>query len=234
MITTLEEQIADYQKKMKKKLDPIRYVHVISVSYTAMMLAARYGCDVKKAQIAGVLHDCAKRYTDEELIAKCQKRGIALSEEEIKAPAVIHAKYGAWLAEHKYGVQDPEILSAIACHTTGKPEMTDLDKIIYIADYIEPFRDKASNLTKVRELAFKDLDKTLLTILKSTLEYLKSKGAVVDPMTLQAYLYYNDAKKKAARKKKEAVKNAKAGKAADKASDKTAEKANKGKKGAKN
>lgn len=227
---TLEEQIGDYQKKMKKKLDPMRYEHVISVSYTAMMLASRHGCDIKKAQIAGILHDCAKRYTDEELIAKCQKRGIALSEEELKAPSVIHAKYGAWLAENKYGVNDPEILSAIACHTTGKPEMSVLDKIIYIADYIEPYRDKASNLAKVRELAFKDLDKALLTILKSTLEYLKTKGSVVDPMTLQAYLYYNDAKKKAARKKKETVKNSKGSKGTDKSSEKTADKASKGKK----
>ena len=72
------------------------------------------------------------------------------SEAEIKAPAVIHAKYGAYLAENKYGIQDPEIISAIACHTTGKPDMTTLDKILYIADYIEPRRDKADNLPQLR------------------------------------------------------------------------------------
>ena len=94
----------------------MRFEHSVSVSFTCTALAMRYGYDIQKAELAGLMHDCAKRFTDSELICKCQKHGVALTEAEIKAPAVIHAKYGAYLAENKYGIQDPEIISAIACH----------------------------------------------------------------------------------------------------------------------
>ena len=105
-----------------------------------MALAMRYGQDLDQAELAGLLHDCAKYFNDEEIIKKCRKHGIEVSEAELRAPAVLHAKYGAWLAKNRYGVSDPEILSAIRWHTTGKPDMTTLEKIIFIADYIEPNR----------------------------------------------------------------------------------------------
>ena len=187
---TIEEQIFTYRKQLKSKLEPMRYEHSLSVSYTCMALAMRYGYDLKRAELAGLLHDCAKRYGDNELIVKCQKHNIVLTEGELKAPAVIHAKYGAWMAEHKFGVCDEEILSAIRCHTAGKPDMGTLDKILYIADYIEPRRNKASNLEKMRYLAFQDLDQTMYEILAGTLAYLKRKNANIDPMTRQAYEYF--------------------------------------------
>ena len=161
----ITEQIITLRKQLKSKLDPMRFEHSVSVSFTCTALAMRYGYDIQKAELAGLMHDCAKRFTDSELIQKCQKHGVALTEAEIKAPAVIHAKYGAYLAENKYGIQDPEIISAIACHTTGKPDMTTLDKILYIADYIEPRRDKADNLPQMRYLAFQDLDETMYCLL---------------------------------------------------------------------
>lgn len=188
----ITEQILTLRKQLKSKLDPMRYEHSISVSFTCTALAMRYGLDIKQAELAGLMHDCAKRFTDSELIQKCQKHEVALTEDEIKAPAVIHAKYGAFLAEHKYGIHDAEILSAIACHTTGKPDMTTLDKILYIADYIEPRRDKADNLSEMRYLAFQDLDETMYEILKGTLEYLNKKGNTIDPMTLQAYEFFQE------------------------------------------
>lgn len=191
----ITEQILTLRKQLKSKLDPMRYEHSISVSFTCTALAMRYGIDIKQAELAGLMHDCAKRFTDSELIQKCQKHEVTLTEAEIKAPAVIHAKYGAYLAEHKYGIHDEEILSAIACHTTGKPDMTTLDKILYIADYIEPRRDKADNLPKMRYLAFQDLDKTIYEILKGTLEYLNKKGNTIDPMTKQAYEFFEEVMK---------------------------------------
>ena len=191
----ITEQILTLRKQLKSKLDPMRYEHSISVSFTCTALAMRYGIDIKQAELAGLMHDCAKRFTDSELIQKCQKHEVTLTEAEIKAPAVIHAKYGAYLAEHKYGIHDEEILSAIACHTTGKPDMTTLDKILYIADYIEPRRDKADNLPKMRYLAFQDLDKTMYEILKGTLEYLNKKGNTIDPMTKQAYEFFEEVMK---------------------------------------
>ena len=127
----------------------MRYEHTLGVSYTAMALAMRYGQDLDQAELAGLLHDCAKYFNDEEIIKKCRKHGIEVSEAELRAPAVLHAKYGAWLAKNRYGVSDPEILSAIRWHTTGRANMTTLDKIIYVADYIEPRRDKAPDLPRL-------------------------------------------------------------------------------------
>lgn len=187
---TINEQIVTFRKQLKSKLDTMRYEHSVSVSYTCIALAMRYGFSLEKAELAGLLHDCAKRYTDNELIARSQKHGLSLTESELKAPAVIHAKYGAWMARNKFGIQDEEILSAIQCHTTGKPGMGILDKILYIADYIEPRRYKADNLPQIRRMAYEDLDQTMYAILKGTLEYLQRKGGCIDPMTLQAYEYF--------------------------------------------
>ena len=193
-MVAVNEQIFTYRKQLKSKLDPMRYEHSLSVSYTCMALAMRYGYEIGRAELAGLLHDCAKRYGDSELIVKCRKHGLELTEGEKKAPAVIHARYGAWMAEHKFGIQDDEILSAIRCHTTGKPQMGMLDKILYIADYIEPRRNKASNLEQMRYLAFQNLDQTMYEILAGTLEYLKKKKADVDPMTQCAYEYFKEIK----------------------------------------
>lgn len=89
-----------------------------------MNLAMRYGYDLDRAELAGLMHDCGKRYSDEIILKKCLKHGIEVTDAEYKALPVLHAKYGAWLAEHKYGIDDAEVLSAIRCHTTGKPEMS--------------------------------------------------------------------------------------------------------------
>lgn len=178
------------RKKMKNKLDPMRYEHTLSVSFTCMSLAMRYGYDLDKAELAGLLHDCAKRYDDATIIEKCQKAGLDLTDDELQAPAVLHAKYGAWMAEHKYDITDEDVLSAIRCHTTGKPQMTLLDQILYVADYIEPRRYKAANLDAMRSLAYINLEDALFEIMKSTLEYLNDKGCYVDSMTQKAYDYY--------------------------------------------
>lgn len=186
----MNDIVTDLRKALSNKLNPSRYEHTLSVSYTAMALAMRYGCSLEKAELAGLLHDCAKHYSDESIIRKCEKRQIPLTGDELKAPAVLHAKYGVWVAEHKYGVNDPEILGAVRYHTTGKADMSLLEKIVFVADYIEPRRDKAANLPTVRPLAFCDLDACMYVILKDTLEYLEGKGSYIDAMTIQAYDYY--------------------------------------------
>lgn len=179
-------QIMVYRKQLKSRLAPMRYEHSLSVSFTCMALAMRYGYDIDKAELAGLLHDCGKRYSDDVILKKCIKHNIEVTE----ALPVLHAKYGAWLAKQKYQISDPEILNAISCHTTGKPDMTTLDKILYVADYIEPRRCKADNLPQIRALAFVDLDQTMFAILDSTLEYLNKKGGSIDPMTREAYEYF--------------------------------------------
>ena len=182
----MDERITEIRKHLKKKLNPMRYEHTLGVSYTCMALAMRYSANLDQAEMAGLLHDCAKRYDDATIICKCQEHGIELTEGELRAPAVIHAKLGAWMAEHKYGITDPEVLSAIACHTTGKPAMSLLDKILYVADYIEPRRDKAPNLPKLRRLAFEDLDEALLSDSGTAPgNYLKETGTAEDDTTEQ-------------------------------------------------
>jgi len=150
----------------------------------------RYEYPLHQAELAGLLHDCAKCYNDEKILKYCDKNNIPVSDGERKAPAVLHAKFGAWVARRHYGINDQQVLNAIACHTTGKPDMQLLDKILYVADYIEARRDKAGNLAAMRKLAFEDLDEALYQIMKGTLDYLSKKGCQADPMTAEAFAYY--------------------------------------------
>jgi len=186
----MNPMIPEFRAKLQKKLSKSRYEHSLSVSFTCICLAMRYGYPLDKAELAGLMHDCAKCYDDQEIIRLCEQHGLYISEDEKKAPAVLHAKYGSWVARERYDIEDQEILDAIACHTTGKPAMTTLDKILYIADYIEARRDKAANLPEMRKLAFEDLDEALYQILAGTLHYLESKGCFIDPMTKETFEYY--------------------------------------------
>ena len=179
-----------FQKKLKREMDEGRYQHTLGVMYTAAALAMRYEYDIQKAQIAGLLHDCAKCIPNGKKLKLCEKYQIPVTEVENRNPFLLHAKLGSFLASHEYDVQAEEILSAILYHTTGKPDMSLLDKIVYIADYIEPRRNKAPNLTEVRKLAFLDLDAALYKILSDTLSYLDEGTGEVDEMTIKAYEYY--------------------------------------------
>lgn len=179
------------KRKIKKELDRDRYQHTLGVAYTAACLAMRYGKDLDKAYTAGLLHDCAKCIPTDEKFRLCDKYGIELSRFEKENPALIHARLGAYIAENKYGIDDDDILAAIRTHTTGEPEMSLLQKIIFTADFIEPRRDQAANLKEIRQLAFSDLDRAVEKILYDTLNYLGKKDAPVDPMTKMTYEYYS-------------------------------------------
>lgn len=196
----MNSEIFSIREKLKASLKPGRYEHSLSVSFTCMALAMRYGYDLDKAELAGLLHDCAKCYDNNSIIVACRNSGMELTEGELQAPSIIHSRLGARMAEEKFGVNDPEILSAIACHTTGKPDMSLLDKILYIADYIEPRRYKIKDLPAIRRLAFEDLDQALFQIMEGTLRYLKESGTYADIMTQNAYHYY---KKQMCRQKEE-------------------------------
>ena len=178
------------EKKLKKYLDKDRMIHTHGVMYTAACLAMVHNCDLMQAQTAGLLHDCAKCIPDYKTLQICNKNKISLTEYEMKHPFIIHAKLGAWIAKKKYDIRDKDILNAITWHTTGKACMTSLEKIIYIADYIEPGRKKAKNLDAIRKMAFSDLDETMYMILSDTLDYLKESKREIDPATETAYIYY--------------------------------------------
>ena len=178
------------RRAMEKVQDSKRFEHTLGVEYTAAALAMRYGCDIRDAQIAGLLHDCAKCLTDEKRLSICKKKKIPVTAVEKKNPFLLHAKVGAYLAYQKYGVSNPDILNAIRSHTTGRQNMSTLEKIVFIADYIEPGRTHAANLAEIRRIAFVDLDKAFVRILSDTLDYLKDTGNEIDPKTEETWKYY--------------------------------------------
>ena len=180
------------QRKLKKELDADRFQHTLGVMFTAASLSMCYETDLMKAQTAGLLHDCAKCIPNDKKLKMCADNGIEISKVERDAPYLLHSKLGAFLAKEKYGVEDEEILGAIRWHTTGRANMTTLEKIIFIADYIEPNRFKAENLAQVRKLAFHDLNLTVCRILEDTLHYLDSGKGEIDPMSRSAYRYYHN------------------------------------------
>lgn len=183
------------QDKLQQSLDDMRYEHTLGVMYTAATIAMAYGYDIKKAMLAGLLHDCAKCMSHEERVQLCNKHGVEVSQFELDNHALLHAKAGAIVAKEDYGIADEEILHAITVHTTGEPDMNLLDKIVYVADYIEPGRDKAPNLELVRKLAYQNLDACIAQILSDTLEYLHSRGGLIDLTTEQTYEYYKEYRK---------------------------------------
>lgn len=169
-----------------------RYEHTLGVEFTAASLAMRYGVDIDKAEIAGLLHDCAKCIDDEDKFDDCKKYKIELTDVEKRNPFLIHSKLGAVYANKLYGIDDEEVISAIRFHTTGKPDMTLLEKIIFIADYIEPGRDKAPNLKEIRQMAFIDIDEAMYMILKDTLDYLDKGEGEKDELTKDTFLFYKE------------------------------------------
>lgn len=177
-------------EKLKKKLEPKRFLHSLSVAYTASCLAMRYGYDCDKAYLAGLLHDCGKEIKTADQVEFCKSNHIAVSDSEILSPQVLHEKSGAFLAGKLYGCKDNEIISAISCHTTGKSNMSMLDKIIYVADYIEPHRNKQKRLFDIRKAAFEDIDLALYYILSDTIEFLQTfKDKPINPETIETYNY---------------------------------------------
>lgn len=190
IINGIEFDIKLISKQIKKEMTKSRYSHTLGVAYTASCLAMRFCADSNTAYLAGLLHDCAKCIADEEQIQKCELYKIPISEVEKKSPYLLHAKLGTYYAEHKYNISIKEILNAITYHTTARPDMTLLEKIIFVADYIEPGRNKAKNLNAIRTLCFQNIDEGVYIILKDTIEYLNNTGCTIDEKSIDAYNYY--------------------------------------------
>ncbi len=178
------------RKKMKKVLTPERLDHTLGVAYTAANMAFVHGCDSSSAMIAGMLHDCAKCIPHEEQYQIAREHGIELTEFEQQNPKLVHAKVGAFLAKEQYGIRDEAILDAIRYHTTGKPDMSTLEEILFVADYIEPNRRPIQDLDEIRREAYTDLTVCIHHILKNTLTYLKTTGDPIDTMTMETYAFY--------------------------------------------
>lgn len=186
----IRRNLKNIQPSLKSSLSKQKFEHTISTVYTAMCLAMKYEVNLQQAEIAALLHDCAKCIPNDKKIKECRKHNIKMTEAELANPDLLHAKLGAFMAMNVYHIDDKEIINAILKHTTGAPNMTMLEKILYVADYIEPGRNKADNLTYIRKLAFEDIDKAIFVILGDTLEFLRKKGGAIDVMTNKAYEYY--------------------------------------------
>lgn len=184
--------LSKLHKKLRRELDEERYLHTLGVEYTAAALAMRYECNIKKARLAGLLHDCAKSIDSSEYIEFAQKYNISVNDSEMKNPGLLHAKIGGFLAIKKFNVSDSEIIEAIICHTTGKPDMNMLEKIVYVSDYIEPGRTMLPRIDEIRKTAFIDIDSALMMILEDTMKHLTESGKVLDPLTKKTYDFYKE------------------------------------------
>ena len=168
-------------------LKPKRMPHVLGTEQEAVRLVRRYGGDETQARIAALLHDCTKKLDMAQQLTLCEKYGIMLDELEQKALKLLHSKTGAAIARDVFGVEDA-VYDAILYHTTGKPDMTRLEKIIYLADYIEPTRD-FPGVDALRKTVYEDLDKGLLMGLTMTIQEMEEMGNPVHHLTRDARDY---------------------------------------------
>lgn len=170
---------------IKNRLPEKRYIHTIGVMETAIKLAKRNGEDPKKAEIAAILHDVAK-YADVEWmkgIVKEQKLDQRLLDWNAE---ILHGPVGAWIAESEFGVQDDTILDAIRYHTTGRANMTKFEKIVYVADMIEPNR-KFAGVEQLRKLAKVNIDDAFRASVLHTLSFLVASEQAIYPVSIECY-----------------------------------------------
>jgi nicotinate-nucleotide adenylyltransferase len=182
----MPEDIRAMQEKLRGMLKFKRYRHTMGTVMTAVLLADSYGADPQKTRLAALLHDCAK--TGGSGRGYLTVPGVEADGWELKNPGLLHAKVGAVIAEREFGVHDPEVLQAIRSHTTGRPGMTKLEKIIYFADMIEPTRSY-QGADELRGIALSGLDRAVMAGLKFSIDYVRQRGETLHPATEEAYKY---------------------------------------------
>ncbi|SHE62886.1 bis(5'-nucleosyl)-tetraphosphatase (symmetrical) YqeK [Alkalibacter saccharofermentans] len=171
--------------EVEKMMSDKRYRHSLGVVESAMELAQRYGCDMEKTMIAAILHDCAKSFSRKKMLDIIEKNDLDVDEITYYETQLMHGPVGSFVAKSKFGVDDEEILSAIRYHTTGKKSMTMLEKIIYLADFVEPGR-KYHGVEQLRKLAMADLDKAMIQAFDNTIKYVVSLDSVLHTDTIEA------------------------------------------------
>lgn len=172
-------------KIVAEQLTEHRYVHTLGVMETAISLAELYGGDVKRAETAAIFHDYAKFRPKKEMKKIIEEQDMPKKLLEHNSE-LWHAPVGAYLVKKEVGIKDKEVLKAIKYHTSGRPDMTLLEKIIYVADYIEPGR-QFPGVEEVRELAKTNLDQALIKSLQNTITFLLKKNQAIYPDTIKTY-----------------------------------------------
>lgn len=182
--------IHQMEEKLKSVLSERRFNHSIGVMETAVKMAETFGCDVEKARLAGLLHDCAKEIDKDEAVRLCDDMGIEIDDEKRVQKGLIHADLGAELMIREYGICDKEIYDAVKCHTMGRCGMTELDKILYLADFIEPTRREFEGLDELRSLCFCNLDEAMLFAINLSISFVLGKGKVLHKQTIETREYF--------------------------------------------
>lgn len=178
----------DFSQSLIQSIGIKRYEHSLRVVDTAVKLGKIYNADIEKVKTAALLHDCAKLQEEISLLKKISHFDIILDDIMQKNKDLIHGPLGSKIAEIEYGVLDKEILDAIFYHTIGRANMTLLDKIIYIADYIEPRRN-FPGVDEIRAIAFKDLNRSILMAMDNTILFLIKNDNLIHPNTFEARNY---------------------------------------------
>ena len=188
------EFILSLEQKLQKVLTPKRYLHTLGVAYLSASLAMCHGISHRDALVAGLLHDCAKNLPEDDMLQQCLTMNLPLSEHEKRIPELIHAVYGSYLAKEEYKIVQEDILLAIRNHTLGRPQMSKLEQIVYLADYLEPERMQPTipSLDELRSIAFQNLDKATYLVSENSIRYFESAGKDTDPMTYRVYEYYKN------------------------------------------
>jgi predicted HD superfamily hydrolase involved in NAD metabolism len=184
------DYIHNITTRLRELLPEKRFNHSLGVQEEAVRLAKHWGADIDKASLAGLTHDCCKNLTVEEGRALAKQYNLTLDEITMNTKGLLHAPLGAEYAKREFGIDDNEVLDAIRSHTTGRSDMTLLEKIIYIADYIEPTRKNFTWLEPMRALAYKNLDKAVLYGLNIAITYIIDKNEPLNLITLEARNYY--------------------------------------------
>jgi nicotinate-nucleotide adenylyltransferase len=181
----------DIKKHLHYELTPKRFLHTKGVADEARRLAEIYDADPASAYLAGLLHDCAKDLGKTRSFELCKKYGVELDQVLSSQPDLIHSFLGSAIARYEYGIEDEDILNAIKYHTTGRENMSTLEKIIYLADFFEPSRKPFDGIEKMRALAYSNLDAAMDFALNHTIDYNTKKNRLIHPLSLEAAVYYS-------------------------------------------
>lgn len=171
-------------EQLKGELDEARYQHSVNVMEASTALARHYGADGEKARLAGILHDCGKNYKGDVARYYIQRIGYQADPIEWTQTRLLHGIIGEHLAKTVYGVKDEDVLNAIRWHTTGRAGMSELEKIIFVADYIEPLRN-FDGIEAIRAAAYENLDRCVVLCADSTIEYILKKGVLLHGRTVE-------------------------------------------------
>lgn len=177
-----ENEIIEY---LRLNLNNQRFEHSLRVKETSISLAKHYNINEEKARLGGLLHDCAKNLKNNENVYILEKNGYNINEMFINNSNIMHGLVGSIIAETIMKITDRDVLNAIAFHTTGRANMSSLEKIIYLADYIEPMRN-FNGAQELRTLAYKNLDEALLSSFNNTIKYVIDKGQLIHKDTIEA------------------------------------------------